>query len=109
MEIESSRIPPSATVSGNEQGTPVEKSGKTGANAPSDTSQPAAEAADRVSLTGDAQRLRELEASIANQPVVDNQRVNTVRDAVENGTFTVNAERIAEKIMSLEQAITGAR
>jgi anti-sigma28 factor (negative regulator of flagellin synthesis) len=35
--------------------------------------------------------------------------VAAVRSAVENGTFAVNPERIADKLISLEQALTGAR
>jgi flagellar biosynthesis anti-sigma factor FlgM len=40
---------------------------------------------------------------------VDSKKVEAVRSAVENGTFTVHPERIAEKLMSLEQALTDAR
>jgi flagellar biosynthesis anti-sigma factor FlgM len=40
---------------------------------------------------------------------VDSQRVEAVRSAVENGTFSVDAVRIAEKLISLEQALTDAR
>ena len=43
------------------------------------------------------------------QPVVDSQRVAAVRSAAENGTFAVNPQRIADKLISLEQALTGAR
>jgi negative regulator of flagellin synthesis FlgM len=64
---------------------------------------------DKVSLTGDASRLQELERQLASRPVVDSQHVDAVRGAVENGTFEVNPERIAEKMMSLEQALTDAR
>ena len=54
-------------------------------------------------------RSQELERQLESQPAVDGQRVNAVRGAVENGTFEVNPERIAEKKMSLEQALTDAR
>jgi negative regulator of flagellin synthesis FlgM len=65
--------------------------------------------ADRVSLTGEARQLQQLESQIANEPVVDSQRVEAVRSAVENGTFTVNPDRIADKLIGLEQALTDAR
>jgi negative regulator of flagellin synthesis FlgM len=108
MEIDSSRIAP-ATVSANDQGAPVDKHDKGSENTASQSSQPVNSTADRVSLTGEALRLRELEAEISSQPVDDSQRVNAIRNAIENGTYTVNPERIAEKFLSLEQAITGAR
>jgi negative regulator of flagellin synthesis FlgM len=108
MEIENSRV---ATLvsSGSEQGKPVENqgNGKTGAT-PGNASA-ANSTADSVKLTGEAQQLQALEARIASEPVVDAQRVQAVRTAVGNGTFTVNPERIAEKMISLEQAITDMR
>jgi len=108
MEIENSRIAP-ATVSGSDQGARVGKQEQGNGNTASENSRTAGAATDRVSLTGEAQRLRQLETEIAAQPVVDSHRVNAVRNAIENGTFVVNPERIAEKMLSLEQAITDAR
>jgi negative regulator of flagellin synthesis FlgM len=64
---------------------------------------------DQVSLTSQARQLREIGAQLAEQPVVDPQRVEAVRSAIDDGTFTVNAQRIADKMISLEQALVGAR
>lgn len=60
---------------------------------------------DQVSLTPAAQQLRNLEEQVAAQPVVDTQKVNAARDALANGSFDINAERIAGKLMSLEKAL----
>lgn len=60
---------------------------------------------DQVSLTPTAQQLRSLEEQVAAQPVVDTQKVNAVKDALANGSFEINAERIAGKMMSLEKAL----
>ena len=62
-------------------------------------------AGDQVSLTPAAQQLRGLEQQIAEQPVVDSQKVNAVKDALANGSFEINPERIAAKMMSLEKAL----
>ncbi len=109
MEIENNRVATLMTT-GSSQGTPVEKQGdgKSPASpaSPADSGTPGA---DRVSLTGEARQLQALEARIASEPVVDRQRVEAVRTAVENGTFTVNPERIADKMISLEQALTDMR
>ena len=107
MEIENNRIASLATqVSG--QGAPVENQRNDNGAA---AGQPAGTtgSGDRVSLTGQARQLRELETQLASQPVVDAERVAAVRSAVEDGTFTVNPHRIAEKMISLEQALTDAR
>lgn len=108
MEIENNRIASLTThVSG--QGAPVENQRNGSDKAGGEASGRTTGGADRVSLTGQANHLRELETQLGTQPVVDSQRVAAVRSAVENGTFAVNPERIADKLISLEQALTGAR
>jgi negative regulator of flagellin synthesis FlgM len=108
MEIENNRIASLAThVSG--QGAPVENQHTGHGKAASQPAGGATGTSDRVSLTGQARQLRELETQLSSQPVVDSQRVTAVRSAVENGTFAVNPQRIAEKLISLEQALTDAR
>jgi len=59
-------------------------------------------ASDSVSLTDTAARLRSLEASLAEMPEVDNERVAAIQQAIEDGSYQVNAERIADKILNFE-------
>jgi len=108
MEIDNNRVATLVTT-GSKQGTPVEnpQDGKSGASP--ETANSANSTADSVSLTGEARQMQTLEARIASTPVVDTQRVQSVRSAVENGTFTVNPVRIADKMIDLEQALTGIR
>ena len=108
MEIENNRIASLVTPTSG-QGAPVENQGHEHRNPPSGESETATGSSDRVSLTGEARQLREIETRLASAPVVDSQRVEAVRSAIDAGTFTVNPERIAEKMMSLEQALTDAR
>jgi negative regulator of flagellin synthesis FlgM len=108
MEIENNRIASLVTPASG-QGAPVEHQEKGNTNSSSADSGNTGHSSDRVSLTGEARQLQELETRLASEPVVDSQRVEAVRSAVENGTFTVNPERIAEKLMSLEEALTDAR
>ena len=63
---------------------------------------------DTVSLTGTAQHLRNIEHSLASQPVVDTQRVEATRQAIENGSYQIDPSRIASKMISLERALSGA-
>jgi negative regulator of flagellin synthesis FlgM len=108
MEIENNRIA-SLVTQNSGQGAPVEKQGHSNTNSSAGEAAAAQGTADRISLTGEARQLHELETRLASQPVVDSQRVEAVRTAVENGTFTINPERIAEKMMSLEEALTDLR
>jgi negative regulator of flagellin synthesis FlgM len=58
---------------------------------------------DTVSLTDTAARLRELENSLAKMPVVDSQRVETLQQAIANGSYEVDSGRVAEKMLRFEQ------
>lgn len=62
---------------------------------------------DTINLTDTAQRLRELEKSVASLPVVDPQRVDAVKKALADETYQVRPERVAEKLVGFENALSG--
>lgn len=62
---------------------------------------------DTVSLTDTAARLRNLENNLAQLPVVDSQRVETMRQAIENGTYQSDAKRTASKLAEFERQLQG--
>ncbi|WJW74618.1 flagellar biosynthesis anti-sigma factor FlgM [Thiohalobacter sp. IOR34] len=105
MAIEINNLPPSQVN--------LEASGQSSAAA-----QPATEAktdakapaspppSDQISLTPEAQKLRDLETSVAELPQVDSDRVNAVKTALANGTFEINPERIAGKMIDFERALS---
>ena len=66
------------------------------------TPAPAAPSTDSVELTGTAAQLRQLEATVRNLPVVDAQRVESVRDDLHSGQFVVDPARVADKMISFE-------
>ena len=59
---------------------------------------------DTISLTDTAARMRNLENTVASMPVVDSQRVAEIKQAIVEGTYEINPERIAEKMLDMEQA-----
>jgi negative regulator of flagellin synthesis FlgM len=60
---------------------------------------------DRVNLTDQAEKLRALESSIATQPVVDTKRVESIRSAILDGTYTVDNHKTAEKMADFENLL----
>lgn len=60
---------------------------------------------DTVSLTDTAARLKELEMGLASQPVVDTQRVQSVQSAINDGTFEVDPDSVAEKMIDFETGL----
>ncbi len=62
-------------------------------------------AEDSVSLTDQSEKLRALESSIEKQPVVDTKRVESIRSAILDGTYTVDAKKTAEKMAEFERLL----
>lgn len=60
---------------------------------------------DRVTLTDTASRLKNIEQQLNNASAVDNARVAEVQAAISNGEYTVDADRIADKMLSFEDII----
>jgi negative regulator of flagellin synthesis FlgM len=55
-----------------------------------------------VTLTDLAQQLHSVEKTLAAQPVVDNQRVDSVKQALHDGSYDFSATRVADKFMQFE-------
>ncbi|QBQ53350.1 flagellar biosynthesis anti-sigma factor FlgM [Nitrosococcus wardiae] len=62
-------------------------------------------AAETVTLTNTAEQLRETEASLASVSVVDNQKVEQIKQSIQDGSYQIDSERIADKLIALEQAL----
>jgi negative regulator of flagellin synthesis FlgM len=58
---------------------------------------------DTVSLTETASSLSTLIETLAQVPVVDRARVDELKAALSDGTFQIDANRIAEKLIRLEK------
>ncbi len=80
----------------------------TGAKKESTNSSPSSTSSgsDKVSLTDTAERLKALEHQLSQQPEIDNKRVSNMQDAISNGKYKVDPERIAEKMIDFEASFT---
>jgi len=61
----------------------------------------------KLTLTNMAARLDQITKGLAEQPAIDRQRVDAIRNAIENGDYRVNAQRIAAKLLGTEQQLGG--
>ena len=52
-----------------------------------------------------AQTLDKIRESLASQPVIDRQKVDTVKQALQDGTYKINSENIATKLIEYEQLL----
>lgn len=81
---------------------------RAGARATADQKAAATPADSSVTLTDAAKRLAALERAIAAVPEVDTARVEELRDAIASGRYSVDAERIATRLLDLERELASA-
>lgn len=60
------------------------------------------ETADQITLTSAARRLSDLNQTVNDQPAVDRDRVAMLRQAIQDGSYQVNADKIADKLLALD-------
>jgi len=60
---------------------------------------------ENVSFTQTAELLRNAESKIAEQPVVDTQKVEAVKKAIAEGTYEFDASKTAENIAAFENLL----
>lgn len=65
-------------------------------------STPTMSLSDQVTITPSAAKLLAVEQKLAAVPVVDQQRVEQIRSAIENGQYQFDAKRTAEKFLQFE-------
>jgi negative regulator of flagellin synthesis FlgM len=62
-----------------------------------------------VRITDGARQLAGLEKTIAALPVVDQARVDAVSRAVEEGRYVVDAQRVADRLLRMDQDLSAGR
>jgi negative regulator of flagellin synthesis FlgM len=60
---------------------------------------------DTVTLTDTAAQLHKLEATILAAPIIDTARVEDVKQAIRNGQFQINPQRVADKMLRFENSL----
>lgn len=59
----------------------------------------------KTAVAHDSENLREMERAVADIPVVDAQRVALVRKALLEGTYKVDPECVADKLIQFEKTL----
>lgn len=58
-----------------------------------------------VQITGAARQLATLEQTLRDLPAVNETRVAQITNSIEQGTYTVHPQQIADRLIQLEQAL----
>ena len=101
MSIEINGLPPikvhdtkdDSSVKQAQQQAPVQK--ETGGSSTSDT----------VSISDNAAQLGKIESAEVATPVVDAKRVEQIKQAINDGSFTVDPAKIADRLMQFESML----
>jgi negative regulator of flagellin synthesis FlgM len=90
------------------------KAGNTAGKAAQKTEQPAPEQTktqsarpDSVNLSDQARDLKKLEAQLDRYPEVDDARVEQIRSALADGSYKVDADKLAQKMLETDESIFG--
>ena len=60
---------------------------------------------DTVTLTDSARSLQKIEEAVAKAPVVNASKVAAVKQAVNSGTYKIDAGRVADKMLQFERGL----
>ncbi len=61
---------------------------------------------DSINLTNSATRIKALEELVAHLPIVDTKKIEQIQNSINDGTYEINPERIAEKMIQFEKDLT---
>ncbi|MCK5335947.1 MAG: flagellar biosynthesis anti-sigma factor FlgM [Gammaproteobacteria bacterium] len=62
--------------------------------------------ADTVSITSEANRIRELQSSLANVSDINLEKVESIKKEIANGNYPIDHERIASNLLDLEKTLS---
>lgn len=65
------------------------------------------EAVDSLRLTGEATSLQAMQRELSAAPAIDAGRVQAVRESLQNGSYKINPDAIASRMLELDQQLQG--
>ncbi|SHN00010.1 anti-sigma-28 factor, FlgM family [Pseudomonas asturiensis] len=102
MVIDFNRLNSSQPVGGaSRTGAPKETS-KTDAAIPAGSTAGVKSTGETVSLSSEAQQLQKITDKLADLPTVNSARVAELKQAIADGTYTVDSNRVASKLLNFE-------
>jgi negative regulator of flagellin synthesis FlgM len=103
MVIDFSRLNNSTTVGSASRTASTKEATKTEASAPvSGGTTSVSGSGEAVHLSSEAQQLQKITDSLRDQPVVNSSRVAELKAAIADGSYKVDSNRVASKLLNFE-------
>lgn len=105
MAIEFNRPNSAVNSSSSSRASTVQNAERPAAKQNSDAVQSTAGAAvsgESVQLSAEAQRLQQTTEKLNQQPVVNQERVAQIKQAIADGSYQVDSQRVASKLLAFE-------
>lgn len=91
----------SSSLGASSSGSPIEQiRASTAVSTATSAPQPSV---DSVNITDSARRLFALAQAVQDSPEVDTERVAALQHAIASGEYTINPDRVADRLLQMEQ------
>lgn len=95
----------------NTQRTTADKSASAQNTQPASPEQAKGQASDargeNVNLSSQAKNLKQLEQKLGDYPEMDDDRIEQIRAALADGSYKIDAEKLAQKMLEIDESIFG--
>ena len=102
MVIDFNRLNSSSPLTGTTRTSATKEAVETGKSAPLPTPAEQVSNGESVHLSTEAQQLQKLTDKLRDQPVVNNARVAELKAAIADGSYKVDSNRVASKLLNFE-------
>ncbi|MGY2261832.1 flagellar biosynthesis anti-sigma factor FlgM [Pseudomonas sp. SDO55104_S430] len=105
MVIDFSRLNSSSSLTGSTRTSAPKETAESGKSAPLNSPNEQAGTAtvgESVHLSNEAQQLQKVTDTLRDQPVVDKARVAELKAAIADGSYKVDSNRVASKLLNFE-------
>ncbi len=102
MVIDFSRLGNSQSVGSTSRTGTTKESGKTDATASAAMTASVKGTGESVHLSSEAQQLQKITDKLGELPTVNSARVAELKQAIADGTYTVDSNRVASKLLNFE-------
>ncbi|MCP1457484.1 MULTISPECIES: flagellar biosynthesis anti-sigma factor FlgM [Pseudomonas] len=102
MVIDFNRLNSSSPLTGTTRTSATKETAEAGKSAPLPTPAEQISNGESVHLSTEAQQLQKVTDKLRDQPVVDNARVAELKAAIADGSYKVDSNRVASKLLNFE-------